>query len=466
MTRQNLTKPIEFADPICATANASGKNRGALKSLGFCSPKALRQVMSSKGALALCDQGVVSLGNFLTGLALGRLVGRTELGLYALCWTIVSITTDLSGALTTTPYTVFGPHLRESERGRYVGNMFVLQLAISVVIAALIGIAAGIFATERMAPGMFRALISTAAVIALLNGREFVRRIFFADMAIEKALILDVVFTSVHLFGLFLLWKSRALNASTVYLFMGAAALGQILLWAFIYRNKISVGKDALSQALRNWQFAKWVLGSSLLWTIATYLYPWLLAAYHGTMSAGLWASCSAVVAVGNPVMGGLVNYLGPRLSILYARSGLEPMRQYVYKSSGILVLILCPFALALSFFGERIMTGLYGPKYAGAQTILIFLSMNLLALSFSQPYSRGLFTLNAAKADMLINVVAVMLLFAVGVMAVSRYSVAGAASALLLSTVVTAVIRFAVFARSGESDAMFSWAPMSSSKV
>lgn len=123
-------------------------------------------------------------------------------------------------------------------------------------------------------------------------------------------------------------------------------------------------------------------------------------------------------------------------------------MKRYLFRSSIVMVLILSPFAITLSFFGSRIMRTLYGPGYGNTQTILILLSLNLLALSFSHRYSRGLFTLQAAKADTIVNLMAVFLLFIVGVMAVKYYSVAGAAAALPLSTFAIAIMRVVAFSR------------------
>lgn len=408
----------------------------------------ISQLFLSNGVLALCDQGVVSLGNFLTGLLIGRLVGKVELGLYALCWTIVSLTVDLSGAVTTTPYTVFGPHLRSRDKGRYVGNLFLSHFAISICVAGVIAIGACTFSRGQLPAGMLRTLLTCSAVLALLNAREFVRRICFADMAIRLTLVLDASFTLIYFAGLTLLWRTGSFSASSVYSLLGAVALAYTSLWLFLYRTKIRISRDWFSSGLQNWNFAKWVLASGVLWAAASYLYPWLLAAYHGTASAGLWASCSAVVAVGNPVLGGLVNYLAPKLSTLYARFGLDAMRRYVYKSSALLVLLLCPFALVIGLWGEQIIISLYGPAYSGTHIILVLLALNLLALSFSYPYSRGLFTLKAAKTDMLVNVAALGLLFLVGVVAVQQFSVTGGAAALLLTTLTTAAMRVIAFAR------------------
>jgi hypothetical protein len=52
------------------------------------------------------------------------------------------------------------------------------------------------------------------------------------------------------------------------------------------------------------------------------------------------------------------------------------------------------------------------------------------------------------ARADTVVSLMAVFLLFIVGVMAVKYYSVVGAAAALLLSTFATAIMRVVAFSR------------------
>jgi O-antigen/teichoic acid export membrane protein len=71
-----------------------------------------------------------------------------------------------------------------------------------------------------------------------------------------------------------------------------------------------------------------------------------------------------------------------------------------------------------------------------------------MLISSLMYPYSQGLFSLERAKADTLVNVVSVALLFTIGIAAVKSYAAVGAATALLVSTSITALIRIRVFAR------------------
>ena len=92
--------------------------------------------------------------------------------------------------------------------------------------------------------------------------------------------------------------------------------------------------------------------------------------------------------------------------------------------------------------------TGVYGKAYAGSAVVVFLLALNMLISSLMYPYSQGLFSLERAKADTLVNVVTVALLFTVGIAAVKSYAALGAAAALLVSSGIAALIRIGVFAR------------------
>jgi O-antigen/teichoic acid export membrane protein len=403
----------------------------------------------SKGVLALCDQGVVSLTNFLTGLLIGRVAGKNELGLYAVCWTLVIIATEVSAALITTPYTVFGPQMGRTERSRYLGSMLVQQIALSLVAAALMlsGIAV---ASSRGASGALAHVVTTtAAVIVFISLREFVRRICFAELRVTSAVVLDIAACFAQILGLAVLWRTGWLTASAAYVLLGGLSMAVAFAWLFLNRKKLSLRRCYWIPGFQhNWTFARWVLASGLLWAAAMYVYPWFLTMFHGTAATGLWAACCAIVAMGNPILLGLGNYLGPKISNVYASDGTRQMRRYVYRSSILLTALLLPLVLVLVVFGGRIVTKMYGAAYGGNGVVVALLALNLLVAAFAFPYSRGLFTLQVARADMLVNIVAIALLFTVGIAAVKSHAAVGAAAALLLSAITTAAIRVAVFER------------------
>jgi O-antigen/teichoic acid export membrane protein len=403
-----------------------------------------------QGLFALCDQGLVSATNFATAVVIGRACGKAELGVYTLAWTLITLATDVSGMLTTTPYTVFSPQLKRSRRRRYLGSILVHQLLLSLIFA--LAMAAGALLSSWkgwLSHGLSNVMMITAGVIVFIGLREFVRRVSFAELKLGWALSVDVVACLAQAGGLLLLLHFDTLTASRTFILLGISSAAAAAGWLVLNRRAFRTETRLFGQDLkRNWSFAKWVLGSGILSTIARYLYPWVLAAFHGISVTGVWAACAAIVALGNPAILGLGNYILPKISNIYAASGVTAMRRDVRRFSILFAAVLLPAVLVLAVGGERIVTGVYGSAYAGNASILLLLGLNMLVNSLTNPYSQGLFSLGCAKADTLVNVVWVTLLFTAGVAAVRSYAALGAAAALFVSSCVTAAIRVGVFDR------------------
>lgn len=398
--------------------------------------------------IALADQGIVSATNFATGVIIGRVCGKADLGVYALVWTLIALTTEISAALITTPYTVFNPQLSLYQRSRYLGSVLVHQLLLSLVFT-LSMVAGGVLGSRLgwFPNNVSNAVTTTAGVILFIGLREFVRRVSFAELKVGSALLVDAIVCLIQVGGLLILLHFGALTVSRTYVLLGIASAIVAAGWLILHWRTIRPSSPLSGQDLkRNWSFAKWILGSCILAQFARYLFPWVLAAFHGTSVTGLWAACSAVVALGNPVAMGLGNHVLPKISNVYASLGTTAMRREVHRSSLQFAALLSPIVLILAVWGERIVTGVYGKTYAGSGSIVFLLALNILIRSLIFPYSQGLFSLNRAKADTMVNVITVILLFTIGIAAVKFYAAIGAAAALLLSSGVTAIIRIGVF--------------------
>jgi O-antigen/teichoic acid export membrane protein len=400
--------------------------------------------------IALADQGVVSATNFATGVIIGRVCGKAELGVYALVWTLISLITEISAVLTTTPYTVFNPRLGQYQRSRYLGSVLAHQLLLSLMFALIMAAGAALGSWRGWIPNDVSSAVSvTAGVIVFIGLREFVRRVSFAELKAGMALLVDTIACLVQAGGMLLLLHFGALTVSRTYALLGISSALVAGGWLALHWRAIRPGPRLYGRDWeRNWRFAKWVLGSCILSLFPRYLFPWVLAAFHGTSATGLWAACAAIVALGNPVALGLGNHVLPKISKVYASSGAAAMQRQVHRSTVQFAVLLIPLVLILMGWGEHLVTGVYGKAYAGSAGIVFLLALNTLISSLMYPYSQGLFSLERAKADTLVNVVTVVLLFTIGIAAVKSYAALGAAAALLGSSIITALIRVGVFAR------------------
>jgi O-antigen/teichoic acid export membrane protein len=441
-TTQDTSEPMESTKALRLAYRPPSSQRfvGSLAGLG----KRLN------GGLALVDQGIVSATNFATGLIIGRSCSKDELGLYMLGWTLTLIATEISAALITTPYTVFSPTLDTSRLRKYRGSMLVHQCLLSIVFAALISVGAATMWWMGTASGLPNVLWSLATVVLFIVVRDFMRRVCFAHLKMMQAIAMDSVSSGVQIAGLLLLARLGYLSASKAYLLLGVASVIACVAW--IVKNNSSYLIDTrswLTDARDSWSFGKWILASGLVWAIAMYLYPWILTIFHGTAATGTWAACYSVVALGNPVLLGLGNYVGPKVANIYAAQGIAGMRKYVYRSSLGFSLLVFPLCVTLAAWGGILVTRMYGKAYMGNSVAVSLLAANLLLSAFAFPYSRGLFVIRLAKVDLFVNLIAIALLFTVGLQFVRIYSVIGAALALTLSNAATLSIRMFAFARS-----------------
>jgi hypothetical protein len=145
---------------------------------------------SSLGFIALCDQGVVSVTNFVTAAIIARVCGKGEMGVYTLAWTLLTLATDISGPLTTMPYTVFAPQLTQDRRRQYLGSILAHQLVLSLVFAFTMAVGANVGPWRRSSVS---GVVTTAAgAIVFVSLRELVRRVSLAELRIVWALAVDV----------------------------------------------------------------------------------------------------------------------------------------------------------------------------------------------------------------------------------------------------------------------------------
>jgi O-antigen/teichoic acid export membrane protein len=439
-----IQEPSERLDPIASIRHSTESPK-----LSQLWEKLSAIATRHAGFLALGDQGVVSATNFATGLIIGRFCSKEELGLYMLGWTLVIIATEISAALITTPYTVFSPALGQLHLRRYRASMLAHQCILSGLFVALIIVAATATSWLDTANPLPKVLWSLAGVILFILVRDFIRRVCFAHLKMLEAIALDCLSCVFQIGGLLLLAGSGYLSASSTYFVLGGASALACITW--IVRNKKSLSLEARSwftDAQHSWSLGRWILASGLVWAGAMYLYPWILALFHGTASTGTWAACYSVVALGNPVLLGFGNYIGPKVANIYAAHGVADMRRYVYRTSVGFALLLLPVSLALLGWGGVLVAKMYGGAYAGNSIAVSLLAINLLLSALAFPCSRGLFVLRLAKVDLVVNLIAIALLFTVGLQLVRWYSVTGAALALTLSNAATLGIRILAFSR------------------
>ncbi len=403
-----------------------------------------------QGLFSLADQAVASITNFVTGVILARACSKEEFGLYMLALTLILLVTDAQTTLIATPYMVYGPRLKGRAQALYSGSTLIHQMAFSIIAMTVLGV--GVLLTHfGWGPhGIGPVLWVLLAVISLIMFREFVRRMCFAQLKVGAALIFDTGIGIAQLGGLFLMARFGLLSPSRAFSLIGliCGIGGACWLWA----NRSSYTprfREAIADLKLNWRFGKWVFASGLLWAVSTNIYPWLLAFFHGTAAAGVFAACAGVVSAGNPALLGIQNFVGPKIAHEYAARGPHALRRLTLKITGLIAIPVFALTVVLVIWGDRFVGLLYGHQYMGNRWPIAVLACNLPIVLIAFSFSRALFAIERADLDFWLNLIAVAMMASAGIWLVRSYGPLGAALGMVVATVVPSCARVAVFLRS-----------------
>ena len=402
-----------------------------------------------KGVITLADQAVVSAANFLTGVIIGRACTKEEFGLFMLGFSIWLFVMSLQTWLILTPYMVYSPRLKTGEHAQYTGSTLIHQLGLSVlaIVALAVG---GVALSFGIGPqGLAPVVWILVVVITFILLREYIRQISFANLCFKTALILDSGVAVVQIGGLLLLDYLGLLSPSMAYWVLGLACGLAGMGWLVWMRKTFALQLTrAISDLVQNWTFGKWVFASGLLWTLSMELYPWILAAFHGTASTGVWAACFEITAIGNPLLLGMHNFLGPKIAHSYAEGGAMGLRRFVLKASAIFLLMITPICVLLLVFGGSLVVIIYGDKYAGNGLVVSLLALNLMVSTVAFSFSRALFAMERADVDFAICFVALFVLLTLGLWLVKAFGPLGAACGLLAGNTASSAVRYLLFSR------------------
>lgn len=403
-------------------------------------------LLKSKSTFALLDQGIVSITNFSSGVIIGRLAGPDELGLYSLGFTLVLLLTTLQDTLTTAPYMVYSPRLSPEERRYYFGSTLAHQLAISFASTILLAFATLLLFIFQPNYRIGTVLLSLSTVLFFITTREYLRRIYFANLDMQLPLFFDAFSSVIQLTTLLLLAKTDRLSAVTAYWAIGFAASIILVFWARSVRTRCQIAIFRVREDFRhNWSFGRWLLISAALFALTMNVYPWLLTMFHGTASAGVWAACMGLTALGNPILLGMQNVIGPRIFHAYANGDLQSLKKAVNSSATIFGITLAPLVVLLVAIGGILVAWIYGDAYFGNGTTVAVLSCNMLLTAVIFPFSRAIFALGRTDLDLRINIIGLIPLVTVGIFLTWKFGPLGAACSLLLSNVFSSIIRLAV---------------------
>lgn len=313
-----------------------------------------RRSIEFQGFWAIADQGVVSLGNFLTTIIVARAVSPGVYGIWTVIFGLILFLNVLHGSLITYPLSVRLASLDDADGGQLV----VASLGLTALLAlpqALVLFGAS-FLIGGPALGLW-------AILGLLcwQLQETTRRVLMARLAFRTALITDAISYLGQAGVLWLLARNGKLTPeigfAVIALTCGVAAVVQLSFIRVRLTTPIRLGYWARSF----WTTGYWVLGSTLVTNFSIQVVPWALFLFRGPVEAAGFQAISNLLGVAHPIMLSLGNIVVPAAARAHMKEGLFAARRVAMRHAAQGGLLLLPYVAALLILPRQLLGLFYG---------------------------------------------------------------------------------------------------------
>jgi O-antigen/teichoic acid export membrane protein len=347
----------------------------------------LSRLASGTHALALADQAVVSGASFLTTVMIGRWTDASQLGAYAIGYSILVSSLAVQESLISLPYSI-QRHRPLGTPAEHAGGSLALSGLFSALGVVVLTATALALLVWGAGPELLAMTWALAGVMPFVLMREFGRRFAFAHLHISQALLLDAAAAAIQLGALgWLAWSGR-MSAVTACAALGVACGLTAIGWLYLFRADFAIRRGQLRASLKqSWGLGKWLFGGQLTVQVQHYITYWLLVVIAGAAVTGVYTACMSVVAFANPLMLGVRNILAPRSVLAWKTGGGAGLRRQAIRDTLLLGVIMASFCLLVLFAGEDVMRFLYhGKEYDGHGHILTVLALAMLASAVACP--------------------------------------------------------------------------------
>jgi O-antigen/teichoic acid export membrane protein len=346
------------------------------------------------------------------------------------------------------PYTVFAAQVGDERRRQYAASSLLQSSLTSFAFVALLAmfatVAAVTFTLPHLAPVLAMLLLAVPATML----RDFARRFAFANLRMDRALVLDGAVTVAQLALLAWLAVLGKLSAVTGVAAWGAACGTVAAAWLWHSRGLFAFRHGAIrSDWRRNFFLGRWLLAGHVTGISQAYALHWLLALTLGVEATGAFAALTTLVALANPLIIGLGNFLMPATAHVFAGSGPEGVWRLAVRTTRGLVAALALFCLLVALAGNWALTLLYGERFGGQGLAVTLMALAAAVAALGIGAEHALRSMDRPRAVLLANLLALATTLALAAWLVPAHGLVGAACSLLAGNLVGCFVRWSAFA-------------------
>lgn len=338
--------------------------------------------------VAVSDQGLFALGNFVTTLVVARSAGPAAYGMFLTAYVLIQFVGNVYVSTVAEPMVIFASGHYRSRMQSYLKSVRPMRTAADVVL----GIAAAVVVGATAALGNWDAgvgMLAAAFVAAVgLFEQWAMRRECYALRREWVAALAGSAYLLVCVAGLLIAGSLWGLSATVALYVMGAANAVSSLLMTSILRNGhqeavLRMQSHEVHAALRrHGEYARWAAPASVLMWVPANLPIVLASALAASESAGAVGISQTLLM---PVMhsaAAAMLLLAPRLVRAKEEEGQQAFQRLVMQSAIGMTAAAATYALAVYVLRIPILEIVYGDQFSRyAPTVALACLIPVLAV-------------------------------------------------------------------------------------
>lgn len=396
----------------------------------------LNKTRDRSGFWSLADQGVVSLGNFLTNIVLARNLSPKEYGTYAVLLGVLLVMYTVHGAFVSYPLTLQGAAESPSVLRALTAFSLWLTGGIGLVLGAGLMIGCWVAGRESIGPW-------AAAAIVCWLWQETARRGLMTHMKFRESVWGDGISYLGQAAAVFVLSRVGRLSIESAFAAIAATSLLATVLQVTQLDMRSLRLQRARAQLYSFWKLSRWMVFSSFTGIFSGQFLPWALALLRGAPLAGAFQALSNVAGVANPIFNSVANLIVPASAKAAIEHGPKAaFRKAVdYGVQGSLLIV--PFLVLVLVWPHRVLSILYG---AGSQYASLGSPLRLFVAAQGIYYvaviaATLLNSLGHTRVTFTVLVTSAFVTIAFGVPLILYEGLLGAVATVMIGTLVRAVM-------------------------
>lgn len=397
--------------------------------------------------IVMLDQTFVSGMNFITGILLAKYLGLYEYGKYVLAFSVLLFASTIQVSMLVAPMMVVGPTKYGDEKNAYFTSLTIQNILLCIIIIIIVLIGGKVISLYSDKLQYESILWSIVAAIMFFLIQDYFRRYFFSVDRPLSALLNDLVSYGLQVLAIFIWGMNAEIKAGDALMIVALTSAVAVSV-AIMQTKKIVVwklpAKGFLIESIKyNYDFGKWLLGGNVVaWGQAQFI-SYFCGIMISISIVGALNASRNIIGFVNVLFMGIMNFLPPRAALIFSKSGVTALTDYLKKASlwGGLITILIIFPCII--WSEELLSFVYGAEYRGYGWIVTWWGIYSFIGFFHRPISVGLNVLKQTRSIFISNLIGFVFIL---MTSYPLYRVLGCGGLLLGMCIGNALILYILF--------------------